>query len=285
MQPPFPSLTTTWHNESYPAISPLRPELSAAGKTVVIIGAGGAIGRATALSFNRAGAARIILVGRDTAKLEETQKALSCASPVFGNVSVTDEEALIRVAAAVGTWDVLVLAAGFLSKPAALKDSSVDEWWGSFETNVKGTMVAAKTFLPTVRPTQAAIIALTTGVAFPPAIQPGLSAYIASKLALVKVIEYIAVENPSVFAAALNPGFVKSAMYDKVGSDNDSVPFDGVNLPADFMVWLTSKHASFLDGRFVYANWDVDELQARAEEIKSGILLTPGIYGWPFASA
>lgn len=39
MQPPFPSLTATWHNESYPAISPIRPELSAAGKTVIIAGA------------------------------------------------------------------------------------------------------------------------------------------------------------------------------------------------------------------------------------------------------
>ncbi|KAL4748731.1 hypothetical protein BDW72DRAFT_195472 [Aspergillus terricola var. indicus] len=282
MEPPFPSLTSTWHNESYSAISPLRPELSAAGKTVVIIGAGGGIGRATALSFIRAGAARIILIGRDTAKLEETQKALSCKSAVY-SVSVTDQEALNRVAAAVGTWEVLVLSAGFLSKPAALKDSSADEWWESFETNVKGSMIAAKAFLPTANPAQAAIIALTTGVVFPPPIQPGLSAYVASKLALVKVIEYIAAENPSIFATALNPGVIKTAMYDKLGSDMDGLPFDNVNLPADFMVWLVSKEASFLNGRFVYANWDVSELQTRAEEIKSGILLTPGINGWPFA--
>lgn len=56
-----------------------------------------------------------------------------------------------------------------------------------------------------------------------------------------------------------------------------------VELPANFMVWLTSPEASFLNGRYVYANWDVNELRARAEDIQSGILLTPGINGWPFA--
>lgn len=41
MQPPMPSATATWHNDTYPAISPLRPELSAKGKTIVIIGSVG----------------------------------------------------------------------------------------------------------------------------------------------------------------------------------------------------------------------------------------------------
>lgn len=39
MEPPYPSLTSTWHNDTYPSISPSRPELSVAGKTVVIAGA------------------------------------------------------------------------------------------------------------------------------------------------------------------------------------------------------------------------------------------------------
>jgi NAD(P)-dependent dehydrogenase (short-subunit alcohol dehydrogenase family) len=87
-------------------------------------------------------------------------------------------------------------------------------------------MIPAEVFLPTANPSHAAILALTTGVVFPPPIQPGLSAYIASKLALVKVIEYIAAENPSAFAAALNPGVIKTAMYDKLGIDADGFPFD-----------------------------------------------------------
>lgn len=34
----MPSATATWHNDTYPAISPSRAELSAEGKTIVIIG-------------------------------------------------------------------------------------------------------------------------------------------------------------------------------------------------------------------------------------------------------
>lgn len=39
MKPPFPSVTTTWHNDTYAAISPSRSELSVAGKSVIITGA------------------------------------------------------------------------------------------------------------------------------------------------------------------------------------------------------------------------------------------------------
>jgi hypothetical protein len=31
-------------------------------------------------------------------------------------------------------------------------------------------------------------------------------------------------------------------------------------LPAHFAVWVASKEARFLHGRFVWASWDVDEL-------------------------
>ena len=34
------------------------------------------------------------------------------------------------------------------------------------------------------------------------------------------------------------------------------------NLPASFMVWAATKQAAFLHGRFVWAHWDVKELEA-----------------------
>lgn len=54
-----------------------------------------------------------------------------------------------------------------------------------------------------------------------------------------------------------------------------------VTLPASFAVWAASVEADFLHGRFVWANWDVDELrsgdlQARIEEdanfLKIGVI-------------
>jgi hypothetical protein len=60
--------------------------------------------------------------------------------------------------------------------------------------------------------------------------------------------------------------------------------FDLVSLPASFNVWLASPEARFLKGKFLWANWDVDELKAEAKEIEAGTQLSIGLVGWPFQS-
>jgi NADP-dependent 3-hydroxy acid dehydrogenase YdfG len=72
------------------------------------------------------------LIGRNEAPLLETSKTLQCNSSIHA-ADVTDEKAITDIAAATGTWDVLILAAGYLAGPASIRDSSVDEWWKSFE--------------------------------------------------------------------------------------------------------------------------------------------------------
>ncbi|GJC89716.1 short chain dehydrogenase citE [Colletotrichum liriopes] len=279
MQPPLPSITPTWRNDTYDAISPSRPELSAAGKTVIVAGA-------TALAFASAGAARVILLGRTEAAIAETAASLpsSVTSDVHA-VDITNEEALIKVAAAVGKWDVLVLTAGYVSNPSPVAGSASDEWWQSFETNTKGTYLVTKAFLPTANPSHASVVALTTGTTALPAVAlPGLSAYMASKLAQTKIIEFLAAENPNLFAATLHPGMVETDIFKKSGAKAEALPMDKVQLPAHFTVWLTSPEAAFLSGRTVWANWDVEELKKSAEAIQSGQLLTSGINGWPYTS-
>ncbi len=41
MKPPFPSPTTKWHNDVYPAIDATSPNLNHAGQTIVVTGAVG----------------------------------------------------------------------------------------------------------------------------------------------------------------------------------------------------------------------------------------------------
>ncbi|PWY96632.1 putative NADP(+)-dependent dehydrogenase [Aspergillus sclerotioniger CBS 115572] len=281
MNPPLPSLTPTWHNDTYPSISPSRPELTAAGKTIIITGAGGSIGRATALSFCRAGASKIILVGRNESNLKATQDALTCDSSVHA-LGVTDESGLAELAATIGPWDILILGAGYLSGPSSIASSVPEDWWLSFETNVKGAYLPIKHLLPTANTTHATIIAITAATTFPATMVPGLSAYLSSKLALHKVLEFVAAENQTVFAAALHPGMIETDVFKKSGGDKEKLPMDSVNLPADFTVWLASPEAAFLNGRQVWANWDVEELKAKGEEIKNGMELMAGVYGWPF---
>jgi hypothetical protein len=49
----------------------------------------------------------------------------------------------------------------------------------------------------------------------------------------------------------------------------ETMPWDDVQLPGQFAVWLASEDAAFLKGRFVWANWDVRELLERKGEFES----------------
>ena len=45
------------------------------------------------------------------------------------------------------------------------------------------------------------------------------------------------------------------------------------------MVWLSGPEAGFLKGKYVWANWDVDELKERAAEIKDSKVLELALIG------
>ena len=52
-----------------------------------------------------------------------------------------------------------------------------------------------------------------------------------------------------------------------------------VELPGHFVVWLASDEAAFLRNKLTWANWDVDELIGRAEEIRTSFLLRVSLNG------
>lgn len=87
-------------------------------------------------------------------------------------------------------------------------------------------MIATHVFLPTANPTRAAVVVLTAAVVFPAARLTGLSAYISSKLALIKLIEFLAAENPTIFAAALHPGMIDTNILRSSGADPSTLPLD-----------------------------------------------------------
>ena len=140
MKAPFPSFTAEWHNDTYAAIDPQRPELSAKGKSIIVTGAGSGIGRATVKAFATAGASRLALLGRTIATLEETKRineaeypAAQCTTYV---VDVADEAAVHKSAVDIGTWDVLVLNAGKGLKPAPIGETNVLDWWSVMEVRL-----------------------------------------------------------------------------------------------------------------------------------------------------
>ena len=56
-----------------------------------------------------------------------------------------------------------------------------------------------------------------------------------------------------------------------------------VSIAGAFCVWISSPEAAFLKGRFVWAQWDVEEMKARKQEILDNPnLLSLSLGGWPF---
>lgn len=148
--------------------------------------------------------------------------------------------------------------------------------------------MTAKTFLPTRNPVGSSVLATTAAIVNLPAVYDpchGASAYISSKLATVRLLEHIGAENPDIFTLAVHPGIVETALMYQGAMREDNMEASILDDPAlggNFMVWAASPDAAFLKGRWVWSNWDVEQLKQRAEEIQSSGLLTSNILGWPF---
>jgi NAD(P)-dependent dehydrogenase (short-subunit alcohol dehydrogenase family) len=120
-------------------------------KIAVVIGGGGGLGEACAASMARQGAT-VIIASRTLAKLEETARKIQSetgAQVMAMQVDVTSEASLAslaeQVTAKYKTIDILVNAQGINFKmPAVEMDEA--KWDSLFVTNVKGVMLACKTF-------------------------------------------------------------------------------------------------------------------------------------------
>lgn len=83
----------------------------------------------------------------------------------------------------------------------------------SSQTNVKSVLITAQLFLPTANPSGASMLAVTAGgVVLPPQHVAGLSAYMTSKTAQIKLMEWLSIENPTLFTCSVQPGVVDTKM-------------------------------------------------------------------------
>ncbi|KAJ6088563.1 NADP(+)-dependent dehydrogenase [Penicillium sp. IBT 16267x] len=285
MATPSPSYTKVIHSTTYAGINPTQPGLSNADRVVLITGASGGIGRATASSFAASGPRALILLGRRTEVLAETATIVRASN---AKVTIQTHEvelcdyssvrnAMSKVAAEFGGIDILVHCAGVLAPVVPLLEADPATFLDGYKTTVIGTLVTAQAVVlanKTVSPNEdkpVTYINLTTaGIIFPPF--AGMGAYVSSKMAAVKVLESFAAENPQVRLHNVHPGFLQTAMSAKL-SESIKLPFafDDISLPADFLVWIVSPEAEFLKNKIVFATWDVNELKARKKEIIGGL--------------
>ena len=223
MSAPFPSPTKTWHTKAYDGINPTRPELSLAGRSAFVTGAGGSIGAAIVRAFAQAGVAHIALVGRRIEPLnavkEEIEKSYSTQALVL-SADITNKNSIDKALASfrehVGKpLDILVSNAGFLGKPTATAKANAEEWWQPFTTNVLGSFLTIQGFIP-VATSNATIINISSAVAHVAPL-PDVSAYAASKAATAHVVDYLQHENPDLRIYNLHPGVILSDMNRESG--------------------------------------------------------------------
>ncbi|KAK5049319.1 hypothetical protein LTR84_004248 [Exophiala bonariae] len=262
----------------YAAISPTRPESSVAEKNVVITGGGTGIGKAAAIAFAQAGARSVSIIGRRIDRLQTAGAAISDANPSTqvvlesGDVTIRTsiEAALHSIAAKIqGRIDIFINNAGILANEGAVIDYPESEVRRSFDTNLMGSFNALQAFTSLAAP-GAKLLNIGSAISHwsPLPEVPGVWSYAATKLAALKMVDYYASENPYIHVVSIQPGIIGTEINPKI-----PVGPDTVELPAHFLVWIASDEATFLRNKFVWANWDVEELKARREEIRSSSLL------------
>ncbi|GAA5907755.1 hypothetical protein JCM6882_008964 [Rhodosporidiobolus microsporus] len=294
--PPFlqlaPPFLPTVHHDVYPSISPAEALAGAAsGLSVLITGSGRGVGRAEALAFANAGAKRVGLTSRSRGELEEVKKAIGKVAEGTEVVRRGGrDERRERCEAFWGGGGVLVNNAGFLEPPVPLRDSTPSTWWKTHEINTLGTYLVTRAFLRAAHAkglVEAAqkggkkLTVINTSSVGSVATMAGLSSYQSGKTQINRFTEFLHFEEPSIRSFAFHPGSIRTKLAE------DSFPpewlegmQDSPDLPGAFAVWLaTQDKADFLRGRYLSANWDVDELLARQSEIVEQDLLWTRVRG------
>ncbi|KAF3004485.1 hypothetical protein E8E14_006751 [Neopestalotiopsis sp. 37M] len=287
--------TKTVHKDVYPAVDPSKPELSLAGKVVVITGASRGIGaRGFAPAFVRAGVKGLVLIATNAAKLQEVASEIhrinSAVQVLCLTADVSDQtqvEAAFREAKqAFGAADILVNNAGVSRETLGCRWADEDPavWWDNFRVNSLGTYLVTRTFIRELLPTPdapATVINLTSGAALSIGSPLVHGSYCISKLAVQSMAVQLATDCPNITSIALDPNLVDTDMLPEHLAAFDRVTPELVGGTA---VWLSHpQRARFLTGRTVMVNWDVEELAARSEEISQGKQLQMDFVG-PFGA-
>lgn len=277
------------HLTPYAALTSALERLNYGGKTILITGGGHGMGVDMCRSFAARKSSHIIIVGRNETRIKASAEKLTAEfpatrfTPIAADISSKDDIKMLFESLA-DSPDVLVNNAGYMPVPEKFQDADIDEWWSGYTTNVFGTVLVTQTYLKH-RDTKASktgpgvIITLNTIAAYS-FDMPSLSAYGSSKAALARWLEIASHDVPQEVARfiSVHPGAVATDMGHKAGII-DTLAVTEAALTADFTAWLASDEASFLAGRFVWANWDCEQLISRKQEILEENLFRTSLTG------
>lgn len=120
--------------------------------SIIIIGATGGLGSAFARFFSKKGA-RLLLAGRDEAKLRDVQEGLT-GDITIATMDLSDAQTVENLSRIAGAWsptlDIVINATG-TDRRKSLDDHSIEDIQDLIDTNLKGTILITKAFLPHMR--------------------------------------------------------------------------------------------------------------------------------------
>jgi NAD(P)-dependent dehydrogenase (short-subunit alcohol dehydrogenase family) len=272
---------------------------SLSGRGAIVTGANQGLGRAIAEHYVRAGAS-VLLTARDERLLMDVQRQLRPLargdqqvliqkSDVSDRVSC--EQVVRRAQSELAGFQILVNNAGVYGPKGPIEEVNWDEWVKAIEINLLGTVFMCRLVVPLFKSRgYGKIINLSGGGATNPL--PRISAYAASKAAVVRMTDTLAEELKEwkIDVNAIAPGALNTRLLDevlaagpeKVGKafyersikqqEQGGTPLDK---GAELAVFLASKESDGITGRLISAVWDGwKDFPARREQIAKSDVFT-----------
>jgi NAD(P)-dependent dehydrogenase (short-subunit alcohol dehydrogenase family) len=262
------------------------------GRAAIVTGGSHGLGLEIARAYLAAGA-RVLVCARDATALGRARTELeSAADPasietVAADVSEPDHVAAL-VAQALDRFsrvDVLVNNAGVYGPKGQIDDVVWDEWEHAIRVNLLGSVLCCRAVLPHFRANgYGKIVQLSGGGATSPL--PRLSAYAASKAAVVRFAETLAEElrGTGIDVNAIAPGALNTRLLDEVleagpervgdafyerALEQQAVGGTPLELPARLALFLASAESDGITGKLISAPWDPWEAFAsHAEDLR-----------------
>ncbi|MBK1720781.1 SDR family NAD(P)-dependent oxidoreductase [Thiocystis violacea] len=224
-----------------------------AGKTVIITGAAGNLGRATALACARQGAT-LALVDRDAASLATAQQALpagTAASPFAADLldSTQVKDVIEQIRSTFGHIHVLANIAGGFSMGAEVHQTSDEDWDSMLALNLRTALNCTRAAVPALIDCgQGRIINVSARAATHGAAR--MAPYCVSKSAIITLTESLSEElkDRGITVNCVLPGTLDTPQNRSGMPDQDHSAWVALEALADVIVFLASGAARGITG-------------------------------------
>ena len=186
-------------------------------RTVLVVGRGSGLARATTLAIRAAGG-NVVVAGRNQDALES---AYDDPQITAEHVDLTDESSISALADRLGTVDHVVTTASARAR-GTVGDLAPETVTRSFQTKVIGPILLAKHFAPRM-PADGSFVLFSGSSARKPSV--GMLAVGATNAAVDAVIRSLAVELAPIRVNAVSPGTVDTGAYDGLGEEKKAALF------------------------------------------------------------